>query len=117
MWRYFFLIVKLLKITNMSNLKIIRAAELYAGISEDKHSNRAMIFTKHDMVDSFVSGAEFMKKEYEEKLSWVPVDEKLPPICTHVETKYKNTRQYYFHLENGEFENCPYNPTHWRLVL
>lgn len=84
MWRYFFLIVKLLKITNMSEFKTLNAAELYACISEDKHSNRSMAFNKHDIVDSFVAGAEFMQKEYEEKFRWIPVDEKLPKIYSAV---------------------------------
>ena len=53
----------------------------------------------------------------ENKNKWIPICEVLPPNCTNVETKYKNTRQYYFHLENGNFENCNYNPTHWRNIL
>ena len=47
---------------------------------------------------------------------WIDISEQLPPECTIVDTKYKNKYYaYIFHTENGEFDNCNYNPQFWRL--
>ena len=36
---------------------------------------------------SFIEGAKFMQKEYEEKLRWIPVHEKMPEQLTYIELK------------------------------
>jgi len=71
-------------------------------------------------LESFASSKEYSKgyleckKEYENKLRWIPVEEELPNECTFVLTKYKNT--YSVSWYDGEF-NEMYNPTHWRPIL
>ena len=37
-------------------------------------------FTKVQLELAFEAGAEFMQKQYEEKLRWIPVDEELPEV-------------------------------------
>ena len=70
-----------------------------------------------------------VKKEYEEKLRWIPVEEKLPEIDPDyqnfsVEVHVKNTEQsyviayYYFNEERWCFNNNSIdNVTHWRSFL
>ena len=70
-----------------------------------------------------------VKKEYEEKLRWIPVEEKLPGIDPDypnfsVEVHVKNTEQsnviayYYFNEKRWRFVNNSIdNVTHWRYFL
>lgn len=62
---------------------------------------------------SYTAGANFVK----DKHAWIDINEKLPPTCKFVDTKYKNTYAYLFHLENGEFDNCNYTPQYWRNII
>ena len=74
-------------------------------------------------------GYELCQKEYEEKLRWIPVEEKLPDIDSDypnfsVEVHVKNTEQsyviayYYFNEERWCFNNNSIdNVTHWRSFL
>lgn len=39
----------------------------------------------------FKMGAEYMKKEYEEKLRWIPVEERMPDYGVEVFVKYEDT--------------------------
>lgn len=85
--------------------------------------------------DGFISGAEFVKKEYEEKLRWIPVGERLPErskdepnfsniiLCkfkfdlNDTETLY-TVCEYYFNdnkFKRGSGQNT--NVTHWREIL
>ncbi len=62
------------------------AAQDFAAINEDKACNSAHSYSKYDIADAYQQGADFgyglaenrIKKEYEEKLRWIPVEEKLP---------------------------------------
>lgn len=70
-----------------------------------------------------------VKKEYEEKLRWIPVEEKLPEIDQDypdfsVEVHVKNSNQshivayYYFNVKSWCFDNNSIdNVTHWRSIL
>ena len=57
-------------------------AQEFAGINEDKKCNYSFSYNKYDIANAFQNGAEFgyalaenrMKKEYEEKLCWIPID-------------------------------------------
>ena len=68
------------------------AAQDFAAINEDKASNSAHSYSKYDIADAYQQGAEFgyelaenrIKKEYEEKLRWIPVEENLPEIGERV---------------------------------
>ena len=98
MWRYLFIIVKQIKITNMSNL-IEKAIEWLNIYSSHK--------TKE--TDIFIAGYELCQKEYEEKLRWIPVKERLPEkmqtepsVSKVVQVKSKNFSEpfcaFYNHL-------------------
>ena len=84
----------------------------------------------YDMLDSFY---DLLQKEYEEKLRWIPVEEKLPEID---ESLSKSDLHYsisvevmngvkiqsaYFNTENGKWRSLItgyiINPTHWRRFL
>ena len=76
-------------------------------------------------------GADFIKKEYEEKLRWVPVEEKLPPLNEYVLFKYSGDEYCVGCLNVYGYYCSPYNPietdhasihllsevTHWRSFL
>ena len=61
------------------------AAQDFAAINDDKAANSAHSYSKYDIADAYQQGAEFgyklaenrIKKEYEEKLMWIPIYE--PP--------------------------------------
>lgn len=63
------------------------AAQDFAEINDDKAANSAHSYSKYDIADAYQQGANFgyclaenrIKKEYEEKLRWIPVEEKEPP--------------------------------------
>ena len=60
------------------------AAQDFAAINDDKAANSAHSYSKYDIADAYQQGADFgyslaenrIKKEYEEKLRWIPVEEK-----------------------------------------
>lgn len=80
-------------------------AQEFAGINEDKKCNYSFSYNKYDIANAFQNGAEFgyalaesrIKKEYEWKLRWIPIEEEMPknysavlaviksPSCTWVE--------------------------------
>ena len=70
-------------------------AQDFAGINEDKAANYAFCYNKYDIADAYEHGADFgyalaanrIKKEYEEKLRWIPVHEKMPEQLTYIELK------------------------------
>lgn len=78
---------------------------------------------------AFKDGYDFCKQEYEEKLRWIPVEEKLPEIDSDypnfsVEVHVKNTEQshviayYFFNEKRWCFDNNSIdNVTHWRSFL
>lgn len=47
----------------------------YSGRSEDKFSNVAKVYDKYDIEQAFESGVEWMKKQYDEMIRWIPVSE------------------------------------------
>lgn len=51
----------------------------------------------YDMLDSFY---DLLQKEYEEKLRWIPVEEKLPPIEKWVICKQEEIYDVYFLIMN-----------------
>ena len=81
MWRYFFLIIKLLKLTNMSKIEDLARKHLGLDSTDPNYMH-----TDSDIYDmnNFKSGYECCQKEYEEKLRWIPVEEKLPKIGERV---------------------------------
>ena len=68
------------------------AAQDFAAINDDKAANSAHSYSKYDIADAYQRGADFgyslaenrVKKEYEEKLRWIPVEEELPTIHVDV---------------------------------
>ena len=62
------------------------AAQDFAAINDDKAANTAHSYSKYDIADAYQQGADFgyslaenrIKKEYEEKLRWIPVEESMP---------------------------------------
>ena len=71
------------------------AAQDFAAINDDKAANSAYSYSKYDIADAYQQGADFgyslaenrIKKEYEEKLRWIPVEEILPEFDN---SKYPN---------------------------
>ena len=53
----------------------------------DEYNGNEIQFIKRD---AFKNGYELCKKEYEEKLRWIPVEKKLPPIDIPVILKFKD---------------------------
>jgi hypothetical protein len=57
-------------------------AQEFADINEDKACNYAFCYNKYHIADAYEHGADFgyglaenrIKKEYEEKLRWIPID-------------------------------------------
>ena len=78
---------------------------------------------------AFMCGYDRACQEYEEKLRWIPVEEKLPEIDSDypnfsVEVHVKNTEQshviayYFFNEKRWCFDNNSIdNVTHWRSFL
>ena len=62
------------------------AAQDFAAINDDKAANSAHSYSKYDIADAYQQGADFgyslaenrIKKEYEEKLRWIPTIEQTP---------------------------------------
>jgi len=78
--------------------KIIEdSAQDLAGINEDKATNYSFSYNKYDIADAYQQGADFgynlaenrVKKEYEEKIRWITIEEKRPENNKIVEAKLK----------------------------
>jgi hypothetical protein len=83
--------------------------------------------------ESAKQGYELCKKEYEEKLRWIPVEEKLPEIdesLSESDLHYSisvevmngiKIQSAYFNTETGKWRSlitgCIIDPTHWRRFL
>ena len=86
-----------------------------------KHGSISSLINK-STIDSFEAGYEFCKKEYEEKLRWIPVEEKLPESHCFLVAKKKNglVLGLYFSSDKefryGEFDQTD-QVTHWRFIL
>ena len=113
------------------------AAQDFAAINDDKAANSAHSYSKYDIADAYQQGADFgyslaenrIKKEYEEKLRWIPVEEKLPESNKiAIVFKTKTERIYYgfyglscnFYVILAELldKNIQVNEvTHWRYFL
>ena len=93
------------------------AAQDFAAINDDKAANSAHSYSKYDIADAYQQGADFgyslaenrIKKEYEENLRWIPVEEELPEkmqtepsVSKVVQVKSKNFSEpfcaFYNHL-------------------
>ena len=94
MWRYLFLIIKHLKLTNMSNLRE-KAIEIAKQTSSES---------------AFMCGYDRACQEYEEKLRWIPVEEKLPERGQKVLVKIKTAN-------NGDRIDIAYTNAHRQLIL
>ena len=109
------------------------AAQDFAEINDDKAANSAHSYSKYDIADAYQQGADFgyclaenrIKKEYEEKLRWIPVEEKLPEINKYGFTEELSTKNEYgitnqkgYKNAKGKFTWCDTsNVTHWRSFL
>ena len=56
-------------------------------------------------------GYDFCKKEYEEKLRWIPVEEKLPPLNEQVLLLYDTDEYCVGVMTNYGFYLQPFDPT------
>ena len=77
---YFFLKFKQLKYMETINIDEIRKAA----------SDRS-IYYESDTYCDFMAGAEFAIEKYEEKLRWIPVEERMPDYGVEVFVKYEDT--------------------------
>ena len=94
----------------------------------DEYNGNEIQFIKRS---AFQNGYEVCKKEYEEKLRWIPVEEKLPPLNQHVLFKYSEGEYCVGCLNVYGYYCSPYMPveedfasihllsevTHWRSFL
>ncbi len=89
------------------------AAQDFAAINDDKAANSAHSYSKYDIADAYQQGADFgyslaenrIKKEYEERLRWIPVEEKLPDISKEYDiySDVVTVREHdYYYLKNIE---------------
>ena len=86
-----------------------------------KHGSISSLINK-STIDSFEAGYEFCKNEYEEKLRWIPVEERLPEIYNcqisvkKQDSKYADLR---FFINSFQFETiCKiHGYTEWRFFL
>ena len=117
-------------------------AQEFAEINEDKKCNYSFSYNKYDIANAFQNGAEFgyslaenrIKKEYEWKLRWIPVEEKLPekiqkqPYITHVvqvkSTTFAEPLCAYYNHDHCVWLSYPFGNsaklltvTHWRSFL
>ena len=67
----------------------------------------------------FDSEIEKVKKEYEEKLRWTPVEENLPPLKTWVICKHEEIYDTYFFDNEFQMAGCikRFLITEWRFFL
>ena len=87
--------------------------------------------TPEHIEKAVVFGYELCQKEYEEKLRWIPVEEKLPPLNEYVLFKYSGDEYCVGCLNVYGYYCSTYNPiendhasihllsevTHWRCFL
>jgi hypothetical protein len=95
---------------------IEKAAKKYAGISEDKYSNKALKYCSFDISDAFKAGVEFAQR-------WIPVEEELPKrkledyhIILKGENKFEVIRHIKTNMFTYEIENLLFGYTHWRPI-
>ena len=94
------------------------AAQDFAEINDDKAANSAHSYSKYDIADAYQQGADFgyclaenrIKKEYEEKLRWIPVEEKLPPLNEQVLLLYDTDEYCVGVMTNFGFYLQPFDP-------
>ena len=94
------------------------AAQDFAAINDDKAANSAHSYSKYDIADAYQQGADFgyslaenrIKKEYEEKLRWIPVTEDLPDRDNYTQCLWKNEKgEIWFGMARESQK-----PTHWK---
>ena len=83
MWRYFLIKLSIQKNTNMkTESEIYVEAEMYAKTEKEKRlfGQRVSrcISTEEFQTEAYIAAFLKCQKEYEEKLRWIPVEEKLP---------------------------------------
>ena len=94
----------------MNEQELNEKIELKARELEKKYSKKEPLYGT-SIFSGFKLGAEFVKKEYEEKIRWIPVEEKLPEkmqteptVSKVVQVKSKNFSEpfcaFYNHLHN-----------------
>jgi len=69
--------------------------------------------------DIYLAGFEDCEKEYEEKLRWIPIEEKLPEPNSDVLAKGINGRIEVIHFKETQFSTVHHlrYVTHWRYFL
>lgn len=93
---------------------IKQAANYYAGITDDKHHNEAIIYSPNDIANTFTAGVEFAQR-------WYPVSDSLPNKETSDFILFKNQHSSYCFkpssLEMNIKDWVKLNGiTHWRPV-
>ena len=112
----------------MSNLQEKKADYISSLDNSDKLTKMDIIEQNLNAIDF---GYEICKKEYEEKLRWIPIEEKLPPLNEYVLFMYSEGEYCVGCLNVYGYYCNPYNPnendhasihllsevTHWRSFL
>ena len=82
----------------------------------DEYNGNEIQFIKRS---AFIQGGEFVKKEYEEKLRWIPIEEKLPPIGEWVICKQEEIYETYFFNNDFQRDGCikRFLIFEWRFIL
>jgi len=92
----------------------------YAEINDDKHCNLSKNFDKFDIAQSFEAGAEFMQKQYEEKLRWIRVEDELPNLGDDIILKLREhplKKYQVWHIaDDYDIKLVPVYATHWRPI-
>lgn len=99
-------------------------------IEDAAYLNCPSVESEADWIYGFIAGGKYVKKEYEEKLRWIPVEADNPPIDESLresDLHYSITvevmndikiQSAYFNTETGQWRSlitgCIINPTHWR---
>ena len=105
-------------------------AQEFAGINEDKKCNYSFSYNKYDIANAFQNGAEFgyalaesrIKKEYEWKLRWIPISEKMPTefekqlLVKNENYNYVDLR-FFNHQKQFDLLCKIHNYTHWRPIF
>ena len=131
MWRYFLYYCQTNKITNMSNLQ--EKKEDYI-LSLDNSGQ----LTKMDIIEQNLNaidfGYELCKREYEEKLRWIPVEESKPKkdkkrvesdfsIFVLVKDIHGIPQSAYYNFKKNGFYSNAFSEneimcvTHWRYIF
>ena len=107
MWRYFFLVVKLIKINYM------KTAAFYIKNKYDfykEYSEELIREVCHIWCEVIEEAQNDVKKEYEEKNRWIPVEEKLPPLNEQVLLLYDTDEYCVGVMTNYGFYLQPFDP-------